>query len=204
LFCAAVFETTGGISDEGLSFFRQLFRFAARQQGQKLSTFAGRAWARLSCNLHTSVAQAILHRVPTGGHPQRVEKSQSFEYVPCSPELWEDAEGGSGGEPDGPGQGEPALSSSLSSSLSFSPSSLSSSSLSSSSLSSLSSSLSSSGQDGSGPGSSSLSSLSVPNSSSGCSGFVVVGPLDHGVSSALQGSRIQRLPLHSFVASWVD
>ena len=99
MFCAAVFETTGGISDEGLSFFRQLFRFAARQQGQKLSTFAGRAWARLSCNLHTSVAQAILHRVPTGGHPQRVEKSQSFEYVPCSPELWEDAEGG--GEPDG-------------------------------------------------------------------------------------------------------
>jgi hypothetical protein len=71
LFCAVVLETTGGVSDEGLSFFRQLFRFAARQQNTKLCVYAGRGWARISCNLQTSVAQAILHRVPTGGHPQQ-------------------------------------------------------------------------------------------------------------------------------------
>ena len=48
---------------------RQLWRFAARQQNTKLCVYAGRAWARLSCNLQTSVAPAILHRIPTGGHP---------------------------------------------------------------------------------------------------------------------------------------
>ena len=48
---------------------RQLWRFGARQQNTKLCVYAGRAWARLSCNLQTSVAQAILHRIPTGGNP---------------------------------------------------------------------------------------------------------------------------------------
>ena len=43
LFCALVWETTGGVSDEGLSFLRQLFRFAARQQNRKLCVYAGRA-----------------------------------------------------------------------------------------------------------------------------------------------------------------
>ena len=47
LFCATVLETTGGISEEGLSFFRQL-RPVSRT---KLCVYAGRAWARLSCNL---------------------------------------------------------------------------------------------------------------------------------------------------------
>ena len=65
LFCAAVLETTGGFSEEALSFFRQLFRFAARQQNTKLCVYAGRAWARVACNIQTSVAQAILHRAPT-------------------------------------------------------------------------------------------------------------------------------------------
>ena len=67
-FCALALETTGGVSEEGLSFLRQLWRFAARQQNTKLCVYAARAWARLSCNLQTSVAQAILHRIPTGGH----------------------------------------------------------------------------------------------------------------------------------------
>jgi hypothetical protein len=66
-FCAMVLETTGGYSAEGLGFLKQLFRFAARQQNTKLSVYAGRAWARLSCNLQVSVAQAILSRVPAGG-----------------------------------------------------------------------------------------------------------------------------------------
>ena len=76
-FCALALETTGGVSEEGLSFLRQLWRFAARHQNTKLCVYAGRAWARLSCNLQTSVAQAILHRIPAGGHPTKVEVRQA-------------------------------------------------------------------------------------------------------------------------------
>ena len=68
-FCALALETTGGVSEEGLSFLRQLWRFGARQQNTKQCVYSGRAWAQLACNLQTSVAQAILHRIPTGGHP---------------------------------------------------------------------------------------------------------------------------------------
>jgi hypothetical protein len=46
-FCALALETTGGVSKEGLSFLRQLWRFAARQQNTKLCVYAGRGWARL-------------------------------------------------------------------------------------------------------------------------------------------------------------
>ena len=53
VFCALVFETTGGINLEGVSFLKQLFRFSARRQNASLSVYAGRAWARLSCNLCT-------------------------------------------------------------------------------------------------------------------------------------------------------
>src|SRR6185312_16601586 len=84
-FCALALETTGGVGEEGLSFLRQLWRFGARQQNTKLCVYAGRAWARLSCNLQTSVAQAILHRVPTGGHPparQRAPAEVSVVGVP--------------------------------------------------------------------------------------------------------------------------
>src|ERR1700761_5384634 len=66
-FCALALETTGGVSEEGLSFLRQLWRFGARQQNTKQCVYSGRAWAQLACNLQTSVAQAILHRIPTGG-----------------------------------------------------------------------------------------------------------------------------------------
>ena len=45
---------------------RQLFRFAAKREGVQLSVYCGRAWARLSCNLQSSVAQAILNRVGVG------------------------------------------------------------------------------------------------------------------------------------------
>ena len=62
-FAAMVFESTGGVNAEGLGVLRQLFRFAAKRQGQQLSVYCGRAWARLACNLQTSVAQAILNRV---------------------------------------------------------------------------------------------------------------------------------------------
>ena len=95
IFCAVVFETMGGVSEEGLTFFRQLFRFAARRQNRKLCVYAGRAWARISCNLQSSVAKAILNRVPTGGQPQhRAEDKVRLPVEPNSKELWEDAEGG--------------------------------------------------------------------------------------------------------------
>ena len=91
-FCALIFETTGGIGEEGQSFLKQLFRFAARQQNQKLCVYAGRAWARLSCNLQTSVAQQILHRVLSGGHVKGdrdalalAEATEELNSAVCSP-----------------------------------------------------------------------------------------------------------------------
>ena len=82
LFCAVVLETTGGVSDEGLSFFRQLFRFAARQQNVKLCVYAGRAWARISCNIQTSVAKALL--VKRSGKTLREAKRKEKRH-PSSP-----------------------------------------------------------------------------------------------------------------------
>ena len=62
-FAAMVFESTGGVNAEGLSVLRQLFRFAAKREGLQLSVYCGRAWARLACNLQSSVAQAVLNRI---------------------------------------------------------------------------------------------------------------------------------------------
>jgi len=62
-FAAMVFESTGGVNEEGLAVLRQLFRFAAKREGSQLSVYCGRAWARISCNLQSSVAQAVLNRV---------------------------------------------------------------------------------------------------------------------------------------------
>ena len=61
-FAAVVFETTGGVNNEGLEVLRQLFRFAAKHQGLQLSVYCGRAWARLSCNIQNSVSQCFLNR----------------------------------------------------------------------------------------------------------------------------------------------
>ncbi len=47
---------------EGISTLRQIFRFASVRQNATHSVYAGRAWARLSCNLQSSVAQGILLR----------------------------------------------------------------------------------------------------------------------------------------------
>jgi hypothetical protein len=66
-FAAMVFESTGGVNKEGLAILRQLFRFAAKREGAQLSVYCGRAWARLSCNLQCSVAQAVLNRVGGAG-----------------------------------------------------------------------------------------------------------------------------------------
>jgi len=42
---------------------RQLFRFAAKRLGREFTSYCGRAWARVSCNLQRSVSQAILNRI---------------------------------------------------------------------------------------------------------------------------------------------
>jgi hypothetical protein len=63
LFCAMVWETLGAINEEGESVIKQIFRFAALRLGYEPSSFCGRAWARVSCCLQRSVAQAILTRI---------------------------------------------------------------------------------------------------------------------------------------------
>ena len=61
-FAAMIFETTGAVNSEGLDLLRQLFRFAAKHQSRQLSVYCGRAWARLSCSLQSSVSQCFLNR----------------------------------------------------------------------------------------------------------------------------------------------
>ena len=68
-FVAMVFETTGGVNNEGLELLRQLFRFAAKHQSLR------RAWARLSCNLQSSVSQCFLNRA---GSVAAIEKDIDF------------------------------------------------------------------------------------------------------------------------------
>jgi len=62
-FCPVVWETLGAVNAEGEDLLRQIFRFAAKQLGREFSSFCGRSWARISCNLQTSVSQEILTRV---------------------------------------------------------------------------------------------------------------------------------------------
>ena len=57
-----VFETLGTGNWEGEEVLRQLFRFAAKRLGKEFTSYCGRAWARVSCNLQRSVSQAILTR----------------------------------------------------------------------------------------------------------------------------------------------
>ena len=54
---------------------RQLFRFAAKHQSLQLSVYCGRAWARLSCNLQSSVSQCFLNRA---GSVAAIEKDIDF------------------------------------------------------------------------------------------------------------------------------
>jgi hypothetical protein len=63
LFSAVVFETLGAVNVEGEELLRMIFRFASKRLGREFTSYCGRAWARLSCNLQRSVSQAILTRV---------------------------------------------------------------------------------------------------------------------------------------------
>ena len=62
-FSAMVFETLGAVNTEGEEVLKQLFRFASKRLGREFTSYCGRAWARISCNLQRSVAQAILSRI---------------------------------------------------------------------------------------------------------------------------------------------
>jgi len=83
-FCAMVFETLGAINEEGALVLRQLFRFAAKQLGREFSSFCGRTWARLSCSLQRSVAQAILNRIDGATSEQEVVEEPLFVEPVCS------------------------------------------------------------------------------------------------------------------------
>ena len=61
-FAAMVFETSGAVNEEGLNVLKQIFRFASKRSGSGHAAFCGRAWARLSCCIQSSVAQMILNR----------------------------------------------------------------------------------------------------------------------------------------------
>ena len=63
LFSAVVFETLGAINVEGEELLRMIFRFAPKRLGREFTSYCGRAWARLSCNLQRSVSKAIPTRV---------------------------------------------------------------------------------------------------------------------------------------------
>ena len=80
-FAAMVFESTGGVNTEGLEVLRQLFRFAAKHEGQQLSVYCGRAWARLACNLQSSVSQAILNRACCVGGREKDIGPGSLPFV---------------------------------------------------------------------------------------------------------------------------
>ena len=62
-FCAMVFETLGGVNEQGEKVLRQLFTFAAKKLGREFSSYCSRAWARVSCCLQRSIAQVILSRI---------------------------------------------------------------------------------------------------------------------------------------------
>jgi hypothetical protein len=50
-FTPMVFETLGAINVEGEEVLRTIFRFASERLGREFTSYCGRAWARVSCNL---------------------------------------------------------------------------------------------------------------------------------------------------------
>ena len=70
-FCAMIFETLEAVNVKGKK-FRQLFRSAAKRLGREFTSYCGRAWARVSCNLQRSVAQSILNRIDGREFPDNV------------------------------------------------------------------------------------------------------------------------------------
>src|SRR3954471_9435430 len=71
-FCAMIFETSGAVNVEGEEVLRQLFCFAAKHLGREFTSYGGRAWAPVSCNLQRSVSQAILNRIDGREFPDNI------------------------------------------------------------------------------------------------------------------------------------
>ena len=76
-------ETLGAINSEGDELMRQIFRFAARRVGREFSSFCGRGWARLSCNLQRCVSQMILARTEGASGPRAPVVSAPVRAVPA-------------------------------------------------------------------------------------------------------------------------
>ena len=53
------FSLVQSVNTEGEDILKQLFRFASKRLGREFTSYYGRAWARVSCNLQRSVSQAI-------------------------------------------------------------------------------------------------------------------------------------------------
>jgi hypothetical protein len=78
-FCAMVFETLGALNKEGAEVLQQMFCFAAKHLGREFTSYCVRAWARVSCTLQRSIAQAILNR--TDGNTELVSELVEEESV---------------------------------------------------------------------------------------------------------------------------
>jgi hypothetical protein len=83
-FSALVLETLGAINAEGDELMRQIFRFAAKRVGREFSSFCGRGWARLSCNLQRCVSQMILARTEGASGQRAPVVSAPAHVVPPS------------------------------------------------------------------------------------------------------------------------
>ena len=62
-FIPMVFEATGGINNEGYTFFAKLLLAARNFQSDPHSVHMGRGWQALSCVLQSSVAQMVVNRL---------------------------------------------------------------------------------------------------------------------------------------------
>ena len=58
-----IWESSGGLNEEGTIALKQLLKFAARRSGSRLCVYSDIAWRRVSCALQSSVAQCILNRI---------------------------------------------------------------------------------------------------------------------------------------------
>jgi hypothetical protein len=86
LFSPVVLETLGPINSEGCQVLSQLFRFAAKRLGREFSSFCGRGWGRVSCNLQRSVSQSILNRIDGRIAPPHVDDA-NLDPPPSLPLL---------------------------------------------------------------------------------------------------------------------
>jgi hypothetical protein len=64
-FAAVIFSSGGGINSAGEEILKQMYRFAAKQTGERYSVYCAKAWTYLSVTLQRSIAQSVLNRSPS-------------------------------------------------------------------------------------------------------------------------------------------